>query len=48
MRLAEHKSEGDNEEFFAEVVVDVQDPIAPIFGTARCSEGSYDLGRVIT
>jgi hypothetical protein len=48
MRLAKHKSEGDKEELFAEIVVDVQNPAAPIFGAARCSEGSYDLGRVIT
>jgi hypothetical protein len=48
MWLAEHKSEGNNEELFAEVVVDVQDPTAPIFGAARCSEGPYDLSRVIT
>jgi hypothetical protein len=48
MRLAEHKNEGDNEELITEVVVDVQDPAAPIFEAARHGEGSYDTGRVIT
>ena len=48
MRLAEHKSERDNEELITEVIVDVQDPAAPIFGTARHGEGSHDTGRVIT
>jgi hypothetical protein len=32
---------------FAEIVVDVQNPTAPIFGAARCNEGSHDLGGVI-
>src|SRR6266481_8448834 len=48
MRLAEHESEGDNEELFTEVVVDVQDPAAPIFQATRHGEGSHDTGRVIT
>jgi hypothetical protein len=48
MRLAEHENERDNEELIAEVVVDVQDPAAPIFVAARLSEGSHDTGRVIT
>jgi hypothetical protein len=48
MRLAEHESEGDNEELITEVVVDVQDPAAQIFKVARRGEGSHDTGRVIT
>jgi hypothetical protein len=47
MRLAEHESKRDNEELIAEVVVDVHDPAAPIFETARLSEGLHDTGRVI-
>jgi hypothetical protein len=35
MRLAEHESEGDDEQLITEVVVDVQDPAAPIFEAAR-------------
>jgi hypothetical protein len=48
MRLAEHESEGHNEELITEVVVDVQDPAAQIFEAARHGEGSHDTGRVIT
>jgi hypothetical protein len=48
MRLAEHESEGDNEELLTEVVVDVQDPAPPIFEATRHGEGSHDTGRVIT
>jgi hypothetical protein len=39
MRLADHGSEGDNEE-----LVDMQ----AVFEVARRSEGSHDTGRVIT
>jgi len=38
MRLPEHKSEGDDEELITEIVVDVQDPAAPIFEAARLIE----------
>jgi hypothetical protein len=48
MRLPEHESEGDNEELITEIVVDVQDPAAPIFEAARLNKGSHDTGRVIT
>jgi hypothetical protein len=48
MRLAEHKSEGDDEELITEIVVDVQGPAAPIFGAARHGDGSHDTGRLIT
>jgi hypothetical protein len=47
MRLPEHESEGDNEELITEIVVDVQDPAAPIFEAARLGKGSHDTGRVI-
>ena len=39
MRLAEHESEGDNEQLITEIVVDVRDPAAPIFEAARLGEG---------
>jgi hypothetical protein len=42
MRLAEHKSEGDDEQLITEVVVDVHDPAAPIFEAPSHSEGSHD------
>jgi hypothetical protein len=48
MRLPEHESEGDNEELITKIVVDVQDPAAPIFEAARLNKGSHDTGRVIT
>ena len=48
MRLPEHESEGGNEELITEIVVDVQDPAAPIFEAARLIENSHDKGRVIT
>lgn len=32
----------------SEIVVDVQDPAAPIFEAARLIENSHDKGRVIT
>ena len=48
MRLAEHESEGDNEELITDIVVDVQDPAAQIFEAARLGRGSHDTGRVIT
>ena len=32
----------------SEIVVDVQDPAAPIFEAARLDKGSHDKGRVIT
>jgi len=47
MRLAEHESEGNNEELIAEIIVDVQDPVAPILEAARLDEGSHDTGCVI-
>jgi hypothetical protein len=48
MRPAEHENEGDNEELIAEVVVDVQDPAAPIIEATRLGDGSNDTGCVIT
>jgi hypothetical protein len=48
MRLPEHKSEGDDEELITEIVVDVQDPAAPIFEAARLDKGSHDTGHVTT
>jgi hypothetical protein len=47
VRLAEHKQKGDDEKLFAEVIVHVQDPAAPIFEVSGRREGSYDAGRVI-
>jgi hypothetical protein len=48
MRLAKHESEGDHEELITKIVVDVQDPAAPVFEAARRSKGSHDTGRLIT
>jgi hypothetical protein len=48
MRLAKNESEGDHEELVTKIVVDVQDPTAPVFETARRGEGSHDTGRLIT
>ena len=48
MRPSEHESEGDNEQLITEIVVDVQDPAAPIFEAARLGKGSHDAGGVIT
>jgi hypothetical protein len=48
MRLAKHESEGDHEELVTKIVVDVQDPTAPVFETARRGKGSHDTGRLIT
>jgi|SRR6516164_1601856 len=48
MRVAENECEGDYEELIAQVVADVQNPVTPIFETARLGEGLHDLGRVIT
>src|SRR5260370_39554348 len=47
MRLAEHESEGHNEELIALVVADVQDPVTPIREAAFVGEGSHDSGRMI-
>jgi hypothetical protein len=47
MRLPEHESEGDDKELITEIVVDVQDPAAPIFEAPRLDKGSHDTGRVI-
>jgi hypothetical protein len=48
MRLAKHESERDPEELIAKIVVDVQDPAAPVFEAARRGKGSHDTGRLIT
>src|SRR6516164_7433102 len=48
MRLAKHESEGDHEELLTKIVVDVQDPTAPVFETARRGKRSHDTGRLIT
>lgn len=34
MRLAEHESEGNDEQLIALIVADVQDPVTPIFDAA--------------
>jgi hypothetical protein len=48
MRVAEDGCEGDDEELIAEIVADVQNPVMPIFETARLGERLHNLGRVIT
>jgi hypothetical protein len=47
IRLAEHESEGHNEELIALVVADMQDPVTPILEAALAGEGLHDTGRVI-
>src|SRR5262245_26385933 len=47
MRLAEHESEGHNEELIALIVADVQDPVTPILKAALVGKGLHDAGRVI-
>jgi hypothetical protein len=46
--FAEYESEGDHEQFIAQIVVNVQDPAAPIFQTPHRGEGSHDTGPLIT
>jgi AraC-like DNA-binding protein len=48
IRLAEHKSEGDDKQLLTEVVADVQGPATPIFEATRSHEGAHDAGCVIT
>src|SRR5262245_26135712 len=47
IRLAEYKNEGDDEELITEIIVDMQDPAAPVFETACRREGPHDTCRVI-
>ncbi|MCS3691175.1 hypothetical protein [Bradyrhizobium elkanii] len=47
VRLAEHESEGDNEEFIASVVTDMQNPVTPIIEAALAGEEFHDARRMI-
>jgi hypothetical protein len=47
MRLAEHRSEGNDKELITEIVAGVQDPVAPILEIARPGERLHDARRVI-
>src|SRR5215813_1830826 len=47
MGLAEHESEGHNEELIALIVADMQDPVTPILEAALVGEGLHDTGRMI-
>ena len=47
MRLAEHESEGHNEELIALIVADMQNPVTPILEAALVSERLHDTGRMI-
>ena len=47
IRLAEHESEGHNEELIALIVADMQDPVTPILGASLVGEGLHDAGRMI-
>src|ERR1700752_3108717 len=47
MRLAEHESEGHDEELIALVVADMQDPVTPILEAALVGEGLHEAGRMI-
>jgi hypothetical protein len=48
MRLAQYERKGDDEQLITEIIVNVQDPAAPIFETPCRGEGSHDTRRVIT
>jgi hypothetical protein len=45
--LAEHESEGNDEELIALVVTDMQNPVTPIREAALASEGLHDTRRMI-
>jgi hypothetical protein len=47
VRLTEHESERNNEKFVAEIIVDVQDPVAPILEAPCLDETPDDAGGVI-
>src|SRR5262249_16241165 len=47
IRLAEHESEGHNEELIALIVADMQDPVTPILEAELVGEGLDDTGRLI-
>jgi hypothetical protein len=47
IRLAQHESEGHNEELIALVIADMKDPVAPILEAALAGEGSHYAGRLI-
>ena len=42
VRLAEHESEGDNEELVASVVTDMQNQVTPIIEAALAGDGFHD------
>jgi hypothetical protein len=46
VRLAEHESEGNNEELIASVVTDMQNPVTPIIEAALAGEGFHDARRM--
>jgi hypothetical protein len=48
MRLTKNESERDHEELIAEIVVNVQNPAAPVFEAARRGKRPHDRGRLIT
>jgi hypothetical protein len=47
MRLAEHESEGYDEELIALIVADMQDPVTPILEVALVGEALHKAGRMI-
>jgi hypothetical protein len=47
MRLAEHESEGQNEELIALTIADMQNPVTPILKAVLVGEGLHDAGRMI-
>jgi hypothetical protein len=48
MWLAEHESEGHNEDLVAEIVSDMQHPAAPILGVAPSNKRTHHAGGVVT
>jgi hypothetical protein len=47
MWLAGHEGEGHHEDLVGEIVTDVRDPAAPIFGAARHKERAHHAGGVV-
>ena len=47
MRLAEHESEGHNEELIALVVADMQEPVTSILEAVLVGEGFDEASRMV-
>src|SRR6516164_426574 len=47
IRLAVHESEGQDENFIAGLIADMQGPMTPIFKAGCCDERSHLAGRLL-